>query len=533
LLRRSDFLPRLYLPLLLLLCAAYAWRPIGGYYDFWAHAAVGRWSWSHASVPNQSLFLWSASSPWVAHSWLSELFLYGLIKLGGNYGPYVVVAFTMSMALLVFALLWRLWAQRAKVNVLMPLLFALAIWCSAPRFQPRQEMFTALFLAILLAYLISWSENRFERQSHGHSTVNLSPTIFGIVPLFAFWVNMHALVAIGLAMLIVTIACDCLQDRFDKRVRILALIGLLCAAMTLINPWGAKYWESALQLRPGGMASFIEEWQSPLKPPVLLPYVLGEAVLVIIAALAWVYNPQRRWAHLVWLLMMSAACLNQRRHLWLLAIVALAVTAANARSLDTQQLWNAWRRRTRQPQMPDIPAGLRYVAQSGIMVCLGVWVAAALSRGVLPLCAVERQVPAGAAHYILQNNVPGHMFNDYENSSYLQWRLNGENPRTGHVSTGGRYPLFIDLLNGYPDQVMADYFDILKVNERGRRLLTVRKVGYVVLGAHHRDSRLAQYLNRSTGWVRVYNESDASIWVRKTQPYQRLWKRGVLQAQRT
>jgi hypothetical protein len=163
---------------------------------------------------------------------------------------------------------------------------------------------------------------------------------------------------------------------------------------------------------------------------------------------------------------------------------------------------------------------------------LVVWVAAALSRGVLPLRAVERQVPAGAAQYILKNNVTGHMFNDYESSSYLQWRLNGENPGTGHVSTRGRYPLFIDLLNGYPDQVMADYFDILRVNERGRRLLTVRKVGYVVLGAHHRESRLAQYLNRNTGWVRVYDESDASIWVRKARPYKRLWKHNVLQAQR-
>jgi hypothetical protein len=46
------------------------------------------------------------------------------------------------------------------------------------------------------------------------------------------------------------------------------------------------------------------------------------------------------------------------------------------------------------------------------------------------------------------------MFNDYENSSYLQWRLNGplqSGPNQGRVLAQGQRPLYIDLLNAYPD----------------------------------------------------------------------------------
>ena len=78
-----SFAARLYLPLLTALIAAWTWRPLSGGEDFWAHIAVGRWVWQHQDAPRETLWLWSAPpQPWIAHSWLSELFLYGLMSLG-------------------------------------------------------------------------------------------------------------------------------------------------------------------------------------------------------------------------------------------------------------------------------------------------------------------------------------------------------------------------------------------------------------------------------------------------------------------
>src|SRR5690606_7311378 len=79
-----QLLPRLYLPLLLLFIAVATWRPLTGSEDFWAHAAVGRWIWQHAAAPQQTLWLWSTPPiEWIAHSWLSQLVYFGVMRTGG------------------------------------------------------------------------------------------------------------------------------------------------------------------------------------------------------------------------------------------------------------------------------------------------------------------------------------------------------------------------------------------------------------------------------------------------------------------
>jgi hypothetical protein len=304
-------------------------------------------------VPRQTLFLWSASSDWVAHSWLSELFFYFLMQTGESlqrgWGAYVVVIFTALIITTTFLLLWRLWMRHGQLNILAPVLFALAIWCSAPRFQPRQEIFSALFIVLLLAYLIAWSEERpGEWQSHSRSRDIPDSLAFALVPLFLLWVNLHALVLVGLAILAVTVICDALQDRFDARVRLLAVVAVLCAVATCINPYGVNYWSAADQLRPGNMAAFIEEWQSPLYSDALIPamwsYVVFEFLLVAAAFGAWKANPQRRWSQLAWLLLLSVLFSSAAASLWILAIVALRCWQQNARYIDTQAMWNWWRK---------------------------------------------------------------------------------------------------------------------------------------------------------------------------------------------
>jgi hypothetical protein len=281
------------------------------------------------------------------------------------------------------------------------------------------------------------------------------------------------------------------------------------------------------------MATFIEEWQPPLYSDSLVPsmaiYVVVEVILVAAAFGAWRLNPQRRWSQVAWLLVMSLMFLRQRRHLWLLALVALAVLAANARYLDTQAMWTWWRKTTKQPQMLGIPAGLRAIAQVGVVFCLALWIATASLtkwRDLWPPRAVGRDVPEGAVRVIEARNLRGRMFNDYENSSYLQWRLNGplqSGPDQGRVLTNGQRPLYIDLLNAYPDGkngLMMEYLDAVFKPGRAAQVLEQRRINYVVLGAHRRKSPMVQYL-RGQGkitWSHIYKGADADIWVRRNAP---------------
>src|SRR5207247_607574 len=92
--------------------------------DFWAHAAVGRWVWQTGQVPDRTLFLWTASEPWVYHGWLSQVTFFGLTNAGSpQTNAYVVLAITAVLVAFPFALIWWVWGwTNFHVGVVMGLL---------------------------------------------------------------------------------------------------------------------------------------------------------------------------------------------------------------------------------------------------------------------------------------------------------------------------------------------------------------------------------------------------------------------------
>ncbi len=88
--------------------------------------------------------------------------------------------------------------------------------------------------------------------------------------------------------------------------------------------------------------------------------------------------------------------------------------AANASSFDTQVLWKAWRRRTRQPELLGIPHGLQLLARIGTLGILVACIAIALPAGA-GWRGVSPRVPVGMASEIERRRLPGRLFNDYEN----------------------------------------------------------------------------------------------------------------------
>src|ERR1051326_413498 len=126
--QRLRLLPGFYLLLLLALCSCAVWRPLTAQDDFWAHVAVGRWICQNGQIPHQTLFLWSASEPWVAHSWLSQLTFYGLTTTAPDETvPYVVQVVTAFLVAVPYVLAWRVWANHSRISSWMLLPFALGI----------------------------------------------------------------------------------------------------------------------------------------------------------------------------------------------------------------------------------------------------------------------------------------------------------------------------------------------------------------------------------------------------------------------
>jgi hypothetical protein len=498
-----GFLPRLYLPLLLLFIAAATWRPLTGAEDFWAHAAVGRWIWQHQTIPHHTLWLWSTPGvEWIAHSWLSQLVYFGVMRLGGACG---VLTFTIILASLPFIWFWKLWAQRGKINAIAPVFFALAIWCASIRFQARPELFTAIFLSALLL-LFSEMPRALSGKSARRNAILL-------VAMFALWANFHGAVAMGLLVLWLSIACEIAQQKFAQQKNArqdletplwkLIALGAACSLAIFVNPYGVHYWE-ALKPVGGAMFRLIDEWKSPLMAPALPPEAIGVVLLVALFALwCWAKNPARRWSQLAWIFLAAALFLSARRNLWPCILLSVAVASANAAALKN---WRA-------PRFPRA----QFLARGGavaflIAFSLMVFSPAVMAprtggeAGVLPLRATANSLPRGPANIVLQRHLPVPVFNDYLHSGYFHWRF------------GGAPPLYVDLLNAYEPQLLENYFEIIKRTPIGATEWEKLGVNTVVFGHYRKTDRLAplaKYLDESPQWHKIYFSQDGAVWVRR------------------
>ncbi len=507
--RHLEFPTKLYLPVLVLLCSIFAWQPLKGDDDFWAHAAIGRWIAQHGQVPDQTLFLWGPGTPipWVYHSWLSQLTFYGVMINGG---PVWVEILTCAIAGIILIWMWQVWARRGRITSLMPLLFAIALWCSSPRLHPRPELFSGLFLCPLLTFLLTWTEAR----RNGDFQPGLKWKIPALLAMFALWANFHGGVATGLVFIALTVLGEAIQDVLERRsfkpTLWLAALVPLCAAAVCINPYGPKYW-TALGSVGSVMFSYIDEWKALWKAPFMPPEaILIAGVLAFVALAAWIQGPRHRVAHLLWLLFAIVAFAMARRNLWQMAQVSLFVMAANAAALDTEHFWRVWRKGAGQKTGSDehgaIPPPMRAIVRYSALFGLVCWLPGAAPRDFLPLRATAQHLPAPSAEFIRQHYPKARLFSDYLTTSYLQWHLSGHPP------------LYMDLLNAYDVHLMQDYFAIIQLEPRGLKLIDDLKIDLVLLKRHKPGERIAKFalwMNNNPQWKTVYRGDDATIWARR------------------
>ncbi|HYE74434.1 MAG TPA: hypothetical protein VEF04_13940, partial [Blastocatellia bacterium] len=310
-------------------------------------------------------------------------------------------------------------------------------------------------------------------------------------------------VVLGIVVLTLTIVGDVLQKTNRKSVLTLALLCLLCVLAVNINPYGISYW-SVLKPVGGEMFSMIDEWKSPLTAPTL-PFeafaLLG--MVVFVAALAWIGNPQRRWSHLLWLLFFCVMFLSARRNLWPLALTAIVVASANAGTLRAQHLFAS-------AQISKQTINLFRAVAAGLLV---MWTVSSLMPGTIAtkeskvqVAAVSPFAPVGVAQYVIGHRPPQPVFNDYLRSGYYHWSFAG-NPE-----------LYIDLHNAYPPSLLKEYFEIIGRTSAGIQAFENRNFQTVILGRWDQTSRvapLANYLDASGEWDRKYSAVDGTVWVKK------------------
>ena len=196
--------------------------------------------------------------------------------------------------------------------------------------------------------------------------------------------------------------------------------------------------------------------------------------------------------------------MQARRQMWLSSIFSLLVILANSDLLTGEALFRAWRAWTQGARDAVATPLLHFIGRVGAIVVVACFIAQVLGPGFPPR-PLPPEYPRGMSQYLLTKAPPGRIFNDYEYSAALEWLLQGKRK------------LYVDLINAYPPQLLFEYLKISGATKEGLKLLDERKFDIVAL--RPRDPKegmanLANYLNKSLAWRRVYDERDGTIWLR-------------------
>ncbi len=388
-------------------------------FDLGWQLATGRWVAQHHSVSPTDVFSYTAQGePWIYPAG-SGLVLYLTYLLGG----YSLISWLGALACVatVALLLRRGSAVSAGLAII-------AVPLIAWRTTPRADMFTVVLFAAFLSLL--W-----ENYQTGRARLWLLPL------LMVAWVNLHFGFAAGLALILAYVGVELSETIFGDERRRAAIQRLrqawrwlaLTALVTLANPWGWGIYRALLrQTRAAGQQQLnIGEWSSvpmtwaAFSTALSLRQTQGAIyLLLVIAVVAGVLALLRRQLGAGVLLL--AATYPPVHHVRMGAIFACVVVVVGGPVLAAAIA--EFGPRIRRPQMRSTAAWAA--------VCLLAALALLRSFDLVTNRHYFRTVdestfgaglgwwfPERAADFIERENLPGEIFNTYDEGSYLTWKL--------------------------------------------------------------------------------------------------------------
>lgn len=365
--------------------------------DVWWHLRTAEWMLQHHSVPRTDPFTrFGAGQPWAAYSWLFELLVFGLFQRLGLVG---LVLYSTGMVVAITAAVYHLY-RRLQADFTVAAVLTLTVILSLTRlFTPRPWLFSILFFVLELDILMHVRKTGRKRE------------LLWLPLLFAVWANVHIQFIDGLVILGIALADAMVagwRSSFGTRMDVRWPGGILlaCVLAACANPYGVTIYKIAYDLASqNGVLFQVAEMLAP-SFRALGDYSMLFLAMAAVAALAW-----RRKAQVFdWGLLLFAATVSfrSRRDMWVLAIVAAAILAAELRTGRERQR-NAW-------------FALPITALVTLAVLTVAFFAMHINNARLSSQVVEG-LPVHAVEVVKQRGYPGPLFNNYDWGGYLIWAL--------------------------------------------------------------------------------------------------------------
>jgi hypothetical protein len=478
--------------------------------DVALHVLLGRLMWAHGGwLPREptSIFgvqapidpdAWTPWSGFIAHEWLSELFLAGTWAWWGPAGPMLWTA--VWIAGLSVVMFRRMVARGAGVWAAVITMTA-AMTVLNGHLHPRPHIVSWAFAFVAHGWLVDHREGRLSDRAWWGRTAAL----------VVLWAQAHAgflVVAPMLALEGVGAALRALGEPEPRAawrrlgVLILGGVGLLLASG--INPWGfALHAHFLAWLGNDYLMNLTTEFQSPDFKQASGRFLAAWFALVG-GALA-LGRTRPRWEDAVTAAGFLFFALSSARHGAMAVLLTAVWVATRLGEAVRSAEGGAWSRVSR--VVADSDARLEEAERlNGGWATAAVVLAAVIGAvGVAQTPKIDMDPtlqPVGAADWIAAHpdELPGQMFNPFRWGAYLALRL---------------YPERLVYMNSWHDHlgedVMRAYMKVDAARGGWQDALTEAGVGWVIT---EYGSALHAAIKRDAGWERVYRDDTAVIFRR-------------------
>lgn len=468
------------------------------------HWRTGNWMIERGEIMRTDPFSHTrAGAPLVAKEWLSQVML---AAAGNAFGWNGVV---LAAALVIATTLWLLHRQLLSEGteaLLATALVLAAAWACSMHWLARPHLVTHLMVV-----LFAWQLRCFDRQRLG-----VKQLFARLVALMLLWANLHAAFFTGLVLIATYAAGNAVELLFcarqqrpqlRRKILILALLGIACAVVTLLNPAGWKLHEHIVSfLRTPYQAYFTNEWGPvDLHSAGMRGFVLQ---LFLLAVMLVAVRPRLRGTDFLLIGSWAYFALHSVRNVPVFALVVTPILAEHL-NLFLQQARDSRLMRLYRRLSADLAPVHRAAGGQALVALsvLAILVALAKPRlaGGPPVIATDiltNKFPAAAVKFLQEQPqaVSGEMFNDYGWGGYLVLYL-------------PERKVFIDGRNDfYGEALLREFSQAYYLKPGWEAVFEKYGVGWTLLPPAHPLSTL---LGLRGDWALVYRDDVAAVYTKK------------------
>src|SRR5690349_2427682 len=442
--------------------------------DLWWHLKAGQQIIETRSIPHTDDYSFTKQgSEWVAHEWLSEVFMAAIYRLSG------LVGLVTIFSLIIVIAFWLMYRRCEGKPYAAGIALVLAVAASSPLFGVRPQMLTLLLASIYIVLLEGFDRKR----------------VWWLVPLMLLWVNLHAGWALGLALIALYIMRAVLDGEWNDR-RSLVVVLLVCTAVVPLNPNGFRMFTYPYEtLTSPSMAAFIQEWASPdFHKGMYLPL----AILLLSTFAAMAISPKRaRPGEIVLVLITALGALRSVRHIPIFSLFAAPVLAKHLWAIAKERGWDKLLMGAEpRPNAVKLLINIVLLLAPLALGVFRVWHFATHQRDFITI-----RNPVAAVEFLKSQRLPGPIYNRYGWGGYLIYQLYPE------------YRVYIDgRADVYGDTFFTETMNVDDGFGDWRGPLDRHAVQTVLIAP---DVALASLLRGDSQWVKVFETHDSVIFTRR------------------